>query len=89
MPGAQGLVVQYDMATTSELFIHRSGRAGRAGRHGECHTFFDPRPLWCPGNGSPPVTTVGVGEVDGKNRCQERFVLKTGTSSDLFDGTGG
>jgi len=39
-----GLVVQYDMATTAEVFVHRAGRAAHGGlRDGACHTFFDPR----------------------------------------------
>lgn len=38
-----GLVVNYDMPTDPEAYIHRIGRTGRAGRSGEAILFVTPR----------------------------------------------
>ena len=35
-------VVNYEMPTNLEDYIHRIGRTGRAGREGEAHSFFHP-----------------------------------------------
>ncbi|MDH4188153.1 MAG: DEAD/DEAH box helicase [Nitrospira sp.] len=36
-------VVNYDLPTSSEVYVHRIGRTGRAGREGEAITVLDPR----------------------------------------------
>ncbi len=38
-----GLVINYDIPSDSEAYIHRIGRTGRAGRNGEAILFVNPR----------------------------------------------
>ena len=39
-------VMNYDVPSSSEAYVHRIGRTGRAGRGGEAITFVEPRERW-------------------------------------------